>query len=236
MATAQTIVDSALRKVKQHSSGQTPSLVVRTDALETLNDLLGIWSTENLLIPYRTSESFSLISGVSSRTIGASGDFATVRPLEIESIYIRDSSNYDHYLTEIKEKRYSEIELKTTEKRPTRFYYEPSFPNGTIYFNGQTADTETIYIVSRKQLNEFISLSTDVDLPSEYVYALKVNLALKLAHEIGDSRAVHPDLYADAERSKDLIKTRNLLSQINELRVDGALLQRGGKTYNINED
>src|SRR3990170_4964206 len=177
MATAQNIIDAAYNKIGHLNitSGDSDK------ALVSLNNMLGTWGIDGLLVPYRTSENFPLVVGQSSYTIGSSGNFNTVRPLEIITAYIRDSSSVDYILDPISQKQYAELSNKTADGRPTRFYYDPQYSLGKIYFDTEPASVETLYLISEKAITELATLATTVSLPDFYKESLVFNLAVRLA-------------------------------------------------------
>lgn len=177
MATAQNITDAAYNKIGFYTISTTRS----DKALVSLNNMLSIWSIDGLIVPFRTTENFPLVVGQSSYTIGTGANFATTRPLEILEAYIRDSSNVDHILEQIDQKRYSALINKTVDGRPERFYYDPQYSLGKIYFDSEPSTVETLYIVSEKPLTELATLATTVSLPDFYKEALVFNLAIRLA-------------------------------------------------------
>src|SRR3989304_3591307 len=123
MATAQNIIDAAYNKI-----GLMTITTAKSDkALVSLNNMLGTWGIDGLIVPFTTSENFPLVAGQSLYTIGASGNFNTVRPLEILHAYIRDSSGIDHIVNPMDKRQYAEISNKAADGRPGRFYYDPQY-------------------------------------------------------------------------------------------------------------
>lgn len=219
MATAQTIIDSAMRSLGVLAQGASPSTDQTADALEALNMLLGSWSNDDLIQPYRVTENFSVLSGVANRTIGVSGDWNTAKPIDIEAIYIRDANNVDHYIDPKTAKEYAMLQSKgIATGRPEFYYFEPidsANPDSMakIFFDKTTAATETFYIVSYKEFVQLASAGTTVALPPAWIRALKFNLAVDMAPEYG--KPVSPELAAIAEQSKNHI--RLLMSESVEL-------------------
>lgn len=177
MATAQNLIDAAYNKIGLF----TISTAKSDKALVSFNNMLSIWSIDGLIVPFRTTESFSLVVGQSTYTIGTSADFSTTRPLEIMEAYIRDSSSVDHALAQIDQRRYSALTNKTVDGRPERFYYDPQYSLGKIYFDSEPAAVETLYIISEKPLTELATLATTVSLPDFYKEPVVFNLAIRLA-------------------------------------------------------
>ena len=72
----------ALRAISTLLPGEAIPGGEAANALLTLNMMLASWSADNLMPPFRTLESFPLVVGKESYTIGTNGttDFATSRP------------------------------------------------------------------------------------------------------------------------------------------------------------
>ena len=178
MATVQNICDAAYRKCGIRSPDSDES----AEALEALNNMVSLWGVD-LIVPNVTNESFNLVVGQSSYTIGSGGDFDTVRPISIISAFIRDSDDYDYPVRVIAPANYKAIKIKTLEQRPNKLYYLPEYSLGKIYFNSEPDTIEAVHLESWKAITEFANLSATVDLPNEYKQTLIYNLAVILAEE-----------------------------------------------------
>lgn len=184
MTTARSIIKRALLKNGVLTKNESPSGDEASDGLESLNDLIGSWSNDSLLIYARVSESFPLVSGQSSYTIGSGGDFDTSRPLQILTAFTRIGS-IDYEIDIINDTAFDGITQKDISSSiPEVLYYDASNPLATITIY-PVPTTGTLHIRSEKQLTEFTTLDTDVDLPPGWDRALIYNLALELASEYG---------------------------------------------------
>ena len=230
MATAQDIINLSYGTLGIESGAITTAQ--STTALSTLNNMLGTWGIDGLLVPYRTLEYFSLVAGQSSYTIGASGNFNTVRPLEIFEAYIRDSSGIDYTLNPMSQAQYVWIPNKAADGRPTRFYYDPQYSLGKIYFDSEPTAVETLYLISEKAITEIATLATTVALPDFYKEALVYNLGVRIGI---DSATPIPKYLAEiAATSKNTIE--NYIAkdkQMRPARLDTMLTYRDNRTSNI---
>lgn len=219
MATAQTIIDSALRK----NGVASPTATQRANGLEALNDMISNWSADGLIIPYNTTESLTLVVGQSVYTIGSAGDFNTTRPLKIVNAFIRDSNNDDHAVdVTMTEAEYNAIEIKDAEERPTKLYYDPQYSLGKIYFNYEPSTAETLYLISEKPITELAALATTVSLPDFYKECLTYNLAVRLAAEYDNQ--LLPQVIEVANISKNTLENLNSLNKLqNTVKMDSAL-------------
>lgn len=230
--TATTLIKSALRAIGAIATGITPTADELADGLEALNFLLRDLITKGRAIYIVEVESFSLVAGTASYTIGSGGDFDTERPVRIESAYVR-SSNIDYPLEIVGQKKYASFAGKDSPtSTPMCLFYNPTYgttARGTIYI--WPPGSGTLYLHSLKPISEPAAVGSDVVLPPEYVPFIKWALACELSPEYGKE----PTPYMMGRATQGL---QNLISfgvsmNINEVSVGVPGKSRG--TYNIDE-
>ncbi len=222
--TARLIIEGAIRLIKGNTyRASNPEL---GGGLIALNDLIASWSTDQIQVPVVVSGNFVLTIGQASYTIGSGGDIDTVRPLEIKKgSYIRDAGGIDHQVRPITREQYRRIQDKDVSSRPTRLYYEPSYPLSSLIFNYVPDVAETFYYDSLTPITEITDASATLLLPPEYRLALRFNLAIQLAPEYADIKL--PEFVVEtAISSKDAVIRANTLSK-EETCLDTALLYVG---------
>ena len=152
---------------------------------EAIQDRLAAW-TGVITIPVVTTESFSMVSGTASYTIGEDGSpsLDTVRPDQIVGAYIK-SNGLDSSVRIITENQYRNIADKTTSGQPTRAFPDYKTPNITLFLYPVPDTTDRIYIASIKTYTEPTQLNDDtfVDLgiPGVVYNALKWRIAIDVA-------------------------------------------------------
>jgi hypothetical protein len=181
MTTALGIIKSAMRKAGVLTKNETPSADEAQDALDTLNELIASISNDSLIVYARTVESFSLVAGTKSYTIGSGATFNTTRPIKIISAYIR-SGTVDTPLHMVSDEQYATISVKSTGGTPEYLNYTNAFPQATINLYPSPDSADTIYLVTEKELSSF-ALSDTVSLPPGWKRMLIYNLAIELAPE-----------------------------------------------------
>lgn len=202
MATASTIVTAALRKIGVADPGETLSASKMSGGLEGLNDLMAQWTSEGILVYALTQENFPLTSA-QSYTIGTGGTFNTTVPVDIVSAFTR-VSNIDYPCEIITVEEYNEISQKSaTGSWPDYIAYRNSKPLGRIYVS--PVSTGTLYIESKKLLQNFATSSTTCTMPEEAMLAIKTNLSVLLAPEYGKS--IDQNLMEQANRTKNVLKS-----------------------------
>ena len=210
MTTAHTLVAGALRAVSSLSPGEGVPGEEAENALAVLNRMLKAWSASNLMAPCRTLESFPLAAGVSSRTVGPAGQLATGRPDYVTDAFLRDAGGSDSPLRPMSKKAYNAIPSKTAGGTPARYYYDPQFPLGVLYFDCATGQAYTLFLESTKPVNQFATLQTDMALPGEYEEAIVYLLAQRLAPEYGFPIAANPDIALLVRQAEEFIRRKNV--------------------------
>lgn len=184
MATAQTLIDRALRLIGAVEPGETPTAAESADGLTALNAMLGSWQTERLIVFAYVDTAFTLANGDGSYTVGPSGNFAlTPRPSKLENIFIR-SNSIDYPVQLVDQERWFAIPDKMVDSDiPSTAYYEPSLPTGTLLVWPVPNAAHSLHIVTWSPVSEFAALSTTVVLPQGYERALAYNLAIEISSE-----------------------------------------------------
>jgi len=210
MSTGDTVNEGALRTIGVLRVGGSASTDQKAVALEAINLILGSLSNDGLIKPYRTTESFSTANSIADRTIGASGDWDTVKPTDIEAMWVRDTAGVDHIVRSMTATEYAEMAGKSLSVgRPERYYFEP-VDSGTpatlskVYFEKTTSATETFHLISYKEFAQLSAITGTIALPPAWIRLLKFNLAVDLATEYG--RTVTPELSALALSSMNNVR------------------------------
>jgi hypothetical protein len=223
--------DRTVNEITDDAYGLTgntsPTAAEDTKALRFFQNMLSSWSAQGLLVPYYVTENFTLTIGQAVYTIGVSGNSpdlvtATSRPIKPVRAWIRQSDN-DHPIdVRMSEREYGEIARKDTTQRPTRLYYDPQYPNGTIRFNYESDQAHDFHLVSEKPLTDVTAKTDILNLPLEVNEALVFNLAPRLSG--GIKSKISDDVRRIAVESKAVLEKINTRFQINPTKLDNALL------------
>lgn len=207
MTTATSIIQRALLAIGNVGTGQTPSSDDTDTGFQALNDMLDSWSLDKLFVFETLEESFPLVSGTESYTIGSGGDFDTTRPIKIDRAYVRQS-DIDYGLRPVDGSGYANIQLKETiVDIPEYIWYNPTMPLGTIKLWPVPRASLTLHIQTQKQLTQFTTQSTDITLAPGYAEAIRYALMPRLAAEgLGE---VSETQIAMAASATERIKTAN---------------------------
>lgn len=210
MASWNSIVDDALRKIGRIGSGDTGTTQERTDGVAELNRMIGRWNAELGPIYGEVSESLTWASGNASRTIGSGGDLNTDRPQQIKLAQYRDANNVDLPIDMWTHFEYQQIEDKaTTGAEPEVLAYNPTFTSarGTLYMYPVPTANITLRLTSIKLLASISSGSDTISLPPGYEDAILWNLILRLCGEYG--------VPVDPYWAQQAYESKKALEQIN---------------------
>jgi hypothetical protein len=225
---ANDLIKSALRKLVVIPSGETPSTNQYADGLSALNDIVGSWSAVKDLVYEDTLEELTIPVSTQSFTIGTTGDQTTSRPTEIIQVSLKDSDGTEYPLTSMDSTTYAQYANKSIATTPSRYYYRKTYPNGTFYFNCTTEEEYTLVLTSMKELTQFADGTTDYALPKHYERALKQNLTIEIAPEMGAAKRVTKLMVMQAEESKQVIIGNAVKVNVSQTELSG----RG--SYSIN--
>jgi len=188
MTTAADQINGALRLIGQLAEGEVPSAETSADALTALNQMIDSWSTERLSVYATQDQTFSWPAGERIRTIGPTGDFVGVRPVQIlDSTYFRDATtNVAYGIRMLNELQYNNIAVKTvTSTYPQIMWVNMTHPDVTMYVYPVPTRVLEFHIISVQELSEPATLDTTLAFPPGYLRAFRYSLAMELAPEFG---------------------------------------------------
>ena len=228
MPTAQNIIDNAAKLVGAVEPGTSVNATESGDLLLLLNMMLDAWATEHLLVFANTRESFSLVAGQSTYTMGTSGNFNTTRPEQLISAYLTDSSGTDWPIDLVDVDWYERQPQKTDQTIPYALYYDPQYPLANLIMYPVPDTTYTLHVTSWKPISNLSTLSTSLSMPPEYQMAITYNLA-KQGVSPYYGRPTPPEVAEIAVTSKNWLKVVNKKQEVSV--CDPALIRQ---RFNIN--
>jgi hypothetical protein len=213
VATGNSLVGDALRKIGRLASGETATTAELADGVVEINRMLSTWTAQIGPIFSETLDSLTWTSGNASRTIGSSGDFNTARPVKILAASYRDDNSNDYSLGILTHQEYQAIGDKTiTGSIPSIIAYNPTYASslGTLFIYPVPTASVTIRLISLKPLSDLTGSGT-VALPPAYEDAIVLNLALRLTDEYG----IQPSMMMirQAALAKRALVEANLIQQ-----------------------
>lgn len=234
MSAAVDLIALALKDIGALGIGQAISAEDTADALATLNMMLGQWQGERLSV-YHLVDTAKQATGAQSYTVGTGGDFNVLRPIRINAAYARlnagSATPIDYPVTIIDSREdYSRIALKALQSFPGWAYYDPAFPLGNLLFYPVPNSTFELHIVTMEALPQFTAPAQTINLPPEYMAAIRYNLGVYLAPSY--QIEPQPSLVRLAMNAKRVIKRMN--NQIQSMTMPRGLGTK--QRYNIYSD
>ncbi len=215
--TARGMLESTFRLLGVLSTGESLSANEANDGLLTFNQMLSLWSNDNLVINQKIREEFTLSPNTATYTWGTGGTFNSARPVEVLEASLKIlSADQEIPLKILTTKEYAELSSKNmTSTIPQAVYFDGAYPNQNVTFWFVPSAAEKAVFFSLKPFTE-LSLNSEISYPPGYEMAMRFNLALLLAPEYG----VTPDPFVPAIAASSLaaIKRKNI--QSNQLKTD----------------
>jgi hypothetical protein len=230
--TIRDICTDALTEIGVVGSGAPMDANDAEFAYGKLRRLINEWNAQRCAVYATVFSQFALTPSLSPHTIGPTAATWTVvqRPVSIEAIsLILDSSNPDVYLPLNKrDAAWWQAQITPTIEVdiPSDFYYDPTWPNGSVYFWPVPSAAYDVQVQIRTLLDETFTLNSTFSLPPGYQEAITLTLAEKSARGFG--RPVTEDLMSDARNARALIFANNDTTPTLVTRDAGMEGPRGG--------
>lgn len=238
MATAQSLIQTALELLGVYASGEVMSAADSSRGLQVLNAMMDSWSNDSLFCYAIQETSFPLVVGQAQYTLGPGGQIDAPRPLKIitgpGAAYIQDTNLNNYPVEVIPRDKWNMIGLRTnTSNIPDTMFYDPQFPLGIINIFPVPLITYTVFFDAYLQLSDFADLTTTMTLPSGYEAAIYSNLAIWMKPFFKDAQ-IDPIILELASQTKGSIKRTNIRE--NVAIYDPEIVSRASPTYNIYRD
>jgi len=191
------LISSSLRLIRVLQDGQSAGSNDLTDCSQALNILLKYLQTKGLILSTYDQYQLPLTTSTQSYTIGPSGAALTKpRPLRIvDGTFVRKGTT-DTPVELITRQRYMQQVDKATAGTVSMIYYEPNIDTtsvgitsmgtgfGTLFVMAPAVDnTYTLYLNVQRPVQDVTSGTDEIDLPVEWLMALKWGLAAQVADE-----------------------------------------------------
>jgi hypothetical protein len=225
MATAQTLIEGALKDLGVLGAGEAADADDLTDALVALNDMASSLGLERLTLYQRVRTTKTLTASTASYTIGSAGSIALDRPLWIDEaklVYDTTASTPTEIPLDIlTDQQYAAWPQKTlTSSQSQAIFYDYGLNAsgyGTIYVLPipTVNTTQLVLYTPGGALSTFADTTTDYVVPRGWNRMLRKNLALELAPMFQAQPS--PLLVKQAAESKAVVKIAN----VRPLPLDG---------------
>lgn len=198
--TALQIIRGALNLTNAVGTDQTLTADETSDCLDVFNDLIEMFNTSNLAVYGSSNQTFSTIAAQATYTIGAGGDWNTVRPVRINDpgYTLIQSTSYPVY--SMTQAEYNEIPVKTQQQPfAYRYLFINSFPLGRITLWPVPSQVASITFTIDHQLTAISDAATSISFPPGYANVFRYKLAVMLAPLFG--KTAKPEVQKEAKDS-----------------------------------
>lgn len=226
MATVLDIATTALRKIGVVASGEALQADQAADALAELNRIVKAWNIQRQMTDVERRESFPLVVGQQSYTMGSGGNFNTTRPARIDRAELYVSSQALSMPVDIiDDQAFSLIQLKATQSQYPRRLWNQGGSGATItlWLWPVPSEINTLVLYSWGPFAGFTATSDSFSLPDGYEDAAIYALVERLCPEYG--RPLTDELRREAIEARARLKVLNT-GRASKLRSDPGILGR----------
>lgn len=183
MTTVIDIIKLALKDINVLGSSEAPNADMAADALATLNQMIGQWQVEKLYVTAQQIVSVPM-TGAQTYTIGPGAQIDVPLPARVDHAEWRQNT-IDFPMRVVQSlEEYEEIDVKVLNGIPEILFFQRSYPTGTIYVWPQSSVGD-LRLTVRIPLTQYTTLTNDLNVPDEYVLAIRFSLAELLAPMFG---------------------------------------------------
>ena len=128
------------------------------------------------------------------------------RPVDIDSVTVKDSSNISRPITIISRNEYNALTNKYSSGEVVQIYFDPQLTHSKIsVYNVPNTVNKTLELVGYFPLEDMDSASNDFDIPQEWYLAVKSNLSVLLGPSYGTRGEQMRSLKAIAMEEKERV-------------------------------
>lgn len=188
------IITEALEQIGAIGIGDTLQDSDVTTCSRSLNLMVKAWNGQGIHLWTASEMSVTLVGGQADYTLSP-------RPLHVKQIRVRNEDDIDRPVRIDSRNDFYSIANKTAEGQTNRAYYDPQLNSGTLSIWPTPPDdtTDVLKITYYRSLEDFDASGDNPDFPQEWLEAISLNLAIRIAPKYGKSLAkVNPDLKENA--------------------------------------
>jgi hypothetical protein len=238
---ANDLITRAMKALQALGGTEVPNASEANDGLVAFNAMLDSWSLDDL-VSYEVEEnSFPLVAGTASYTVGIGGVVNVIRPQDITQAYIRDTNNNNFLMKILPRDKWNQIGNRgptRTSQIPRFMFYDPQFPLGVINIFPTPLINYTCFFDNVLNQVTLATLTTNISMPVGYERAYVYNLAVEISSMFGiPIPPVGPgqkNLVILAQESLAAVKSNNIKDVISN--YDAAIVSHSYATYNIFND
>jgi len=196
--TALSLINASAQEIGALAAGEQLGNDDLSWVLQKLQRVIDNFNAKRTMVYANTFSPFTLVANLAPHTIGPTGTFVVnQRPVEIPSIgLVLNNTTPDTVeipLTPRDKDWWAAQRVKNiTSSVPTDFYYEPDWPNGSIYFWPVPNAVNNVLIQQRSVIGEITTPAQTFSMPPGYWDAIVYTLSIAISPSF--ERQVSPDL------------------------------------------
>lgn len=209
-------MNAAGQEIGALAAGEQFSTDDQAWVLQKLQRVIDTFNAKRTMVYANAFKTFTLVAGLTPHTIGPTGTFAiNQRPVEIPTIGLvlvnTNPATVEIPLTPRDAAWWADQRVKNlTSTIPTDYYYEPDWPNGSIYFWPVPNQTNNVLLQLRTVLTELTIPSQSFTMPPAYWDAIIYTLAKAISPSF--ERQISPDLRELAMDAIRAVQSNNIKS------------------------
>lgn len=214
--TALSLINAAAQEIGALAAGEQLSNDDQAWVLQKLQRVIDTFNAKRTMVYANVFKSFTITPNINPQTIGPTGNFAlNQRPVEIPTIGLQ-LTNTTPDVVEIpltsrdKDWWASQRVKNVTSTIPTDFYYEPDWPNGSIYLWPVPNAVNGLLIQMRTVIAEIATVAQTFSMPPAYWDLIIYTLAIAICPSF--ERSASPELVALQKDSLRAVQNNNIQS------------------------
>lgn len=238
--TAMDLVQDVLELLQVYAPGETISDADAQRTLSVIDDMLDVWSNLTLSCFTILEQSFPLIAGQQSYTVGPGGNINGQRPIKIldgpGTAYVQDFNGNNQGVSVVARDQWNMYGNRSgliTSDFPDTLFYDPQYPLGIINVYPSPTIGYTMFFDSYSQLSGLSSLTAVLSLPPGYKRAIVTNAAVS-AKPYFKTGQLDTLIIAEAMKTHGDIKRSNM--RPNVAIMEPELVSRANVSYNVYSD
>lgn len=212
-----TIISDALAEIRIIGASGVPTPEDANFALGKLNRLFDNWNAERPAVYVEEFNDYALTPSLQPHTIGPNTATITVtqRPVSIEgaNLVVGSGVNAVRYPVNIRDENWwlRQTVQGITTTYASDLYYEPTWPNGSIFLWPVMSGAARLELMTRLVLGQVVA--ADVFwMPPGYRDAVTLTLAEELWPAFGEAGQLNPQTIRSAQRARDRVFSNNTKS------------------------
>ena len=187
--TREDIITEAFQLLGIGMEGEDITAFMSETASKSLNMMIKSWETQGANLWAISDTTLALVAGTASYTLSP-------RALEVFNVRL-SSSSQETPMIEMSRDEYFDLPDKTSQGKPTQYFYDPQRTTGTLYIWPTSSNaTDEIKYNYRRTLEDMDGNTDEADFPQEWMETLVYNLAMRLRPKYG--RPYDPEVGARA--------------------------------------